>query len=67
MTHGWVGAPALVQVLSPEQSRIEKRAKETLEGQTIDRVYIMGDQLHIELENGESLVMMCDGGFTEVA
>lgn len=69
MKHGTFtvkGERPIVQVLTPAQQAVERRAKELLEGRVVNRVILYGDQLVLQMDNGGEFTMTCSGGFTEV-
>ncbi len=60
------GETPIVQVLTPAQRALEHRAKETLEGRTIENVALFSDQLVVTLDNGANFTFTCEGGFVEI-
>lgn len=55
-----------VGIVNKAQARIAEQANQIAQGQTVDRVYAMGDQIIIRFESGGELCFTSDGGFLEV-
>lgn len=64
---GLVGAPVRVQVHTPAERELERKAREVLLERTISGVYLVGDQLEILLDDGGTFTMSCSGGFKETS
>jgi hypothetical protein len=62
----FTGHRPAVGVSSRETSPLEQKARELLLGKKVTGVFLNGDQLLIQLEDGSSFVMNCSGGFNEV-
>ena len=60
------GAQPIVQVLNPREKQLEEKARDVLIGRTVTGVFLIQDQLRIQLDDGGVFTMACDGGFKEV-
>jgi hypothetical protein len=61
-----VGAEVLVQVLTPAQKELERKAKELLLDRRIIGVFLVQEQLLLRLDDGGQFAINCPGGFKEV-